>query len=97
MVINHQNGLGKCPQCSEWNTFVEEIINNNNVNSSFKSKRANKPVIVSDINYSQEERIVTKDSELNRVLGGGIVPGSLILLGVIQALENLRYYFGNLH
>ena len=73
--------LGKCPQCSEWNTFVEEIINNNNVNSSFKSKRANKPVLVSDINYSQEERIVTKDSELNRVLGGGIVPGSLILLG----------------
>ena len=74
--------LGKCPQCGEWNTFVEEIINNdNNVISSFKSKRANKPVLVSDIDYSQEERIVTKDSELNRVLGGGIVPGSLVLLG----------------
>ena len=74
--------LGKCPQCGEWNTFVEEIINNdNNVSSSFKSKRANKPVLVSDIDYSQEERIVTKDSELNRVLGGGIVPGSLVLLG----------------
>ena len=74
--------LGKCPQCSEWNTFVEEIINNdNNVSSAFKSKRANKPVLVSDIDYSQEERIVTKDSELNRVLGGGIVPGSLVLLG----------------
>ena len=74
--------LGKCPQCGEWNTFAEEIINNdNNVSSSFKSKRANKPVLVSDIDYSQEERIVTKDSELNRVLGGGIVPGSLVLLG----------------
>ena len=74
--------LGKCPQCGEWNTFVEEIINNdNNVSSSFKSKRTNKPVLVSDIDYSQEERIVTKDSELNRVLGGGIVPGSLVLLG----------------
>ena len=74
--------LGKCPQCSEWNTFVEEIINNdNNVGSSYKSKRPNKPVLVSDIDYSQEERIVTKDSELNRVLGGGIVPGSLVLLG----------------
>ena len=74
--------LGKCPQCGEWNTFVEEIINNdNNVSISFKSKRANKPVLVSDIDYSQEERIVTKDSELNRVLGGGIVPGSLVLLG----------------
>ena len=74
--------LGKCPQCGEWNTFVEEIINNdNNVGSSYKSKRANKPILVSDIDYSQEERIVTKDSELNRVLGGGIVPGSLVLLG----------------
>lgn len=74
--------LGKCPQCGEWNTFVEEIINNdNNISSSFKSKRANKPVLVSDIDYDQEERIVTKDSELNRVLGGGIVPGSLVLLG----------------
>ncbi len=74
--------LGKCPQCGEWNTFVEEIINNdNNVGSSYKSKRANKPVLVSDIDCSQEERIVTKDSELNRVLGGGIVPGSLVLLG----------------
>ena len=74
--------LGKCPQCGEWNTFVEEIINNdNNVSISFKSKIANKPVLVSDIDYSQEERIVTKDSELNRVLGGGIVPGSLVLLG----------------
>ena len=74
--------LGKCPQCGEWNTFVEEIINNdNNVGSSYKSKRANKPVLVSDIDCSQEERIVTKDSELNRVLGGGIVPGSRGLLG----------------
>lgn len=74
--------LGKCPQCGEWNTLVEEIINNdNNISSSFKSKRANKPVLVSDIDYDQEERIVTKDSELNRVLGGGIVPGSLVLLG----------------
>ena len=74
--------LGKCPQCGEWNTFVEEIINNDNkLGSSYKNKRANKPVLVSDIDYSQEERIVTKDSELNRVLGGGIVPGSLVLLG----------------
>jgi len=74
--------LGKCPQCGEWNTFIEEIINNdNNVSNSLKSKRANKPVLVCDIDYSQEERVVTKDSELNRVLGGGIVPGSLVLLG----------------
>jgi len=74
--------LGKCPQCNEWNTFVEEIITkNNDPNGSFKSTKINKPTLVSDIDYTNEKRIVTNDNELNRVLGGGIVPGSLILLG----------------
>ena len=74
--------LGKCPQCNEWNTFVEEIITkNNDSNGSFKSTKINKPTLVSNIDYTNEKRIVTNDNELNRVLGGGIVPGSLILLG----------------
>jgi len=74
--------LGKCPQCNEWNTFVEEIITkNNDPNGSFKSTKINKPTLVSNIDYTNEKRIVTNDNELNRVLGGGIVPGSLILLG----------------
>ena len=74
--------LGKCPKCSKWNTFVEEIINKEKKsNSLFKPKNNKKPQLVSDINYVDEQRIVTKDSELNRVLGGGIVPGSLVLLG----------------
>jgi DNA repair protein RadA/Sms len=74
--------LGKCPQCNEWNTFVEEIITkNNDPNGSFKSTKINKPTLVSNIDYTNEKRRVTNDKELNRVLGGGIVPGSLILLG----------------
>ena len=74
--------LGKCPQCNEWNSFIEEIITKtDDIKSGFKSNKINKPTLINDINYTNESRIVTNDHELNRVLGGGIVPGSLILLG----------------
>ena len=74
--------LGKCPQCNEWNTFVEEIITKeNDAKGGFKSSKTNKPSLISEIDYTNEKRIVSNDKELNRVLGGGIVPGSLILLG----------------
>lgn len=78
---------GKCPACNEWNTFVEEVVQKENINTStWKSgsqttQRANKPKILSEIDFQQESRIVLQDKELNRVLGGGIVPGSLILVG----------------
>jgi len=74
--------LGKCPQCNEWNTFVEEIITKgNDPKGGFKSSKTNKPSLISEIDYTNEKRIVSNDKELNRVLGGGIVPGSIILLG----------------
>lgn len=74
--------LGKCSQCNEWNTFVEEIISKeSDVKGGFKISKVNKPTLISQIGYGNEERIVINDKELNRVLGGGIVPGSLILLG----------------
>ena len=75
--------LGKCPSCNEWNTFVEEVINKEESVKSWSSKkeRGNKPSLISTINFSDEKRLSTPDNELNRVLGGGIVPGSLILLG----------------
>ena len=74
--------LGKCPQCNEWNTFVEEIITKeNNTKGGFKSSKINKPWLISEIDYANEKRIVSNDKELNRVLGGGVVPGSMILLG----------------
>ena len=74
--------LGKCPQCNEWNTFVEEIITKGNeTKGGFKSNKTNKPSLIREIDYTNEKRIASNDKELNRVLGGGIVPGSLILLG----------------
>jgi DNA repair protein RadA/Sms len=84
--------LGKCPSCGQWNTFVEEIVekpntaipnwkSSNNNGGSTSLQRANKAVQVTDITFSEEHRILTPDKELNRVLGGGIVPGSLVLIG----------------
>ena len=75
--------LGKCPQCNEWNTFVEEIITkcDGKTGGGFISSKSSKPILLNNIDYSDEKRILSNDKELNRVLGGGIVPGSLILLG----------------
>ena len=74
--------LGKCPQCNSWNTLVEEIINKSNSKTTINKKsKQNSPVLINDIENTSEKRIISPDNELNRVLGGGIVPGSLILLG----------------
>ena len=77
--------LGKCPNCGEWNTYVEEIVT-----KELAVKRpvpgimeGNKirPVLLRDITTEEEARIDLKDDELNRVLGGGLVKGSLVLIG----------------
>ena len=78
--------VGQCPSCGQWNTFVEEIIykeaskNNNGWKEYTDVKRTNKTISLHAIESSEEKRLVTKDPELNRVLGGGIVPGSIILV-----------------
>ena len=79
--------LGKCPSCSQWNTFAEEIIEKASTSvpnwktASTTLQRANKPVKVADITFKEEHRLLTPDNEFNRVLGGGIVAGSLVLIG----------------
>ncbi len=79
--------LGKCPSCQQWNTFVEEVLEKPNTSvpnwkaGSTTQQRANKPVEVADITFSEEHRLLTPDKEFNRVLGGGIVAGSLVLIG----------------
>lgn len=74
--------LGKCPQCNKWNTFSEELIHKEKKrNNSTILKNKNAPILIKNISYDKEKRIITNDNELNRVLGGGIVPGSVILLG----------------
>ncbi|MFV0418938.1 MAG: DNA repair protein RadA [Dysgonomonas sp.] len=76
--------LGKCPVCGEWNTYVEEIISKSNSpkNSAsvFETSKA-KPLLLKDVETGEEPRIDLHDGELNRVLGGGLVPGSLVLIG----------------
>lgn len=80
----HAKWQGQCHVCKAWNTLVEEVIAKEE-KTTWKTtsvpKRVNKPQKIAEIQTAKEQRLVTQDQELNRVLGGGIVPGSLILLG----------------
>ncbi len=80
--------MGKCPSCEQWNTFVEEVQTTANpAVPAWKSDapktgtKGNKAAVLHEIEYQEEDRIQTSDQELNRVLGGGIVKGSLVLVG----------------
>ena len=95
--------LGKCPICGEWNTYVEESINTsaakNKASDIFESVKA-KPLKIKEVVAGEDPRIDLQDEELNRVLGGGLVPGSLVLLGgepgigkstlILQTVLNLK-------
>ena len=75
---------GQCTSCKEWNTIAEEIVQKSTPAEVFigqDSKRMAKPAQIYDISASSDPRMDTKNMELNRVLGGGLVPGSLTLLG----------------
>jgi DNA repair protein RadA/Sms len=78
--------LGKCPACGEWNTYVEELITKSSTTqilhelSNYDSIKS-KPVLLKNIQTDDEIRMNMNDQELNRVLGGGLVPGSLVLIG----------------
>lgn len=74
--------VGKCSSCGEWNSFVEELkVTRENRISSVKKAYPSVPVSVSEIQHGNEQRILLNGNELNRVLGGGLVPGSLVLIG----------------
>jgi len=79
--------VGKCPSCNEWNTYVEEVVQKNEPSASsaisktsYHKKNA-EAVLIQEIGEQTEARIEIIDKELSRVLGGGIVPGSLVLFG----------------
>lgn len=76
--------LGKCPICGEWNTYVEEVVSKSTdkkrTDILFDTPKA-KPILLKDVETGEEPRLNLQDGELNRVLGGGLVPGSLTLLG----------------
>lgn len=78
--------IGKCPNCGEWNTYVEETVVKESPAArhgaaAFSSKAKSRPVPLRDITAEKEERLDMMDEELNRVLGGGLVRGSLVLIG----------------
>jgi len=80
----HQSGkwIGKCPACGEWNTFEEEVISKPSAKDAGNiDKIITIPVAVQDVTSDTEKRIDTKSIELNRVLGGGLVKGSVVLFG----------------
>lgn len=76
--------IGHCPGCGAWNTYVEESVivgKNNNITNKNLLEIASEPVLVQNVTSAKETRIDLKCEELNRVLGGGLVPGSIVLLG----------------
>jgi DNA repair protein RadA/Sms len=77
--------IGQCTSCKQWNTIVEEVVQKENKSSwkatSSTTKKAASPIAVAQIKNEKELRVDSLNQEFNRVLGGGIVPGSLILLG----------------
>ncbi|MGQ1929179.1 DNA repair protein RadA [Ornithobacterium rhinotracheale] len=79
----HAQWLGKCNACGEWNTIVEEVVEKNAPATPWKDDSIKTPVLfnIHDIPKTNEARITTKNGELDRVLGGGLVLGSVVLLG----------------
>ena len=72
--------LGQCPACREWNTFVEEKVTSVKA-GTVRDKKEAQIVALSSVETDEDERMMTEMAELDRVLGGGIVPGSLVLVG----------------
>ena len=72
--------LGKCPECEQWDSFVEEVLTVDKSKSFFPMEQVSKPKTISSIAIEKVARMATGIAEFDRVLGGGIVPGSLILL-----------------
>lgn len=94
--------LGKCPDCGEWNSFIEEIVESESLKRRFSE--VSKPISINSIETTFSDRLSTGIGELDRVLGGGIVKGSLILIGgdpgigkstlLLQATDNLAKKYG---
>ncbi|GHV52010.1 DNA repair protein RadA [Bacteroidia bacterium] len=73
--------VGKCPNCGEWNTYAEEVMAKTPSRLDVPGKNSSRPALLRDISSDEEPRMDMGDEELNRVLGGGLVKGSLVLIG----------------
>lgn len=83
---NSPKWIGKCPSCGEWNTYVEEVVTKASASAEkevWQEERSerNKPKKIQELEFDEQSRLRTGDEELDRTLGGGIVPGSLVLIG----------------
>ncbi len=82
---NSAKWVGKCPACNEWNTYVEEVVTKSGIPEKEvwegDEPKRNQPTKIQEVEFDEHQRIKTTTEELNRTLGGGIVPGSLILIG----------------
>jgi DNA repair protein RadA/Sms len=95
--------LGKCPECGGWNTYVEE--QREKTKTAAKSGPSSEPIPITEIKSGSEDRVATGNNELDRVLGGGFVPGSVILVGgdpgigkstlALQMLNDISGALGN--
>ena len=85
--------MGRCPDCSQWNSFYEEVQNDSRLiqNVLGLSQAANPPRPISHIKQDSEQRISTHIGELDRVLGGGIVRGAVILIGGDPGIGKVVY------
>jgi DNA repair protein RadA/Sms len=73
--------MGRCPDCGEWNSLVEERVVSKSVAEKVRKNLNSEPIQLNKIELAQEHRLLSKSNEFNRVLGGGIVPGTLLLIG----------------
>jgi DNA repair protein RadA/Sms len=76
--------MGRCPACGEWNTFAEEVIQRDEkITARFRGgeRGSSSPARLTEIRFEADARVSLEDDELNRVLGGGVVPGSVVLIG----------------
>ena len=73
--------MGKCPDCGQWNTMVEERLEKSRGIGASAQREKAEPLLLGDIQARDEDRFATRINELDRVLGGGIVPGSVVLIG----------------
>ena len=84
--------MGQCPGCREWNTLVEEVVTKA---SGVRAVHMVQPTSLNDISMEEEDKLLTHMSELDRVLGGGIVPGQLTLVGGDPGIGKSTILFTN--
>ena len=80
---DYPKAYGKCPSCGAWNSFVEQVVRKepSKVEHGYALAKVSQPIRINEVNAQAETRINTLNEEFNRVLGGGLVPGSLVLIG----------------